>query len=364
MIVSHMYQRSIISISSLSFNEIEQILSLASSFESYPNTYRHYLNNKVIASCFFEASTRTRLSFESAIARQGGKVIGFDSAENTSIQKGETLMDTMKIIEHYSDAIVMRHPNEGAAQWVNEHLNIPIINAGDGAHQHPTQTLLDLMSIQKTQGTLHGLKISILGDLRFSRTVHSLIEALQHVPHELCIYPVEGLDLPDSFYAGKKIKHARSIEEALDGADIIYMTRIQKERLRYSSYSPLLKNWQLREEHLKYAKKNMRILHPLPRVDEIDPSIDHSSHAYYFEQVKHGVSVRQALLSLVLNSSLSQEMPNQLVNRPLSPQIHSKEKISTTKMCTNPTCISHHERGISFFQDEKHRCYYCTQLME
>lgn len=297
--------KSLVSITDFDVEEYLRILELAAKFEK--NSYRNLLNGKVIASLFFEPSTRTRLSFESAINRLGGRVIGFSDIETTSSTKGETLHDTIKIISNYCDLIVMRHPLEGAAKYASEVSNVPIINAGDGANQHPTQTLLDMYSISKTQGTLSNLSIAMIGDLKYGRTVHSLIMAMKHFNPTFHLVAPPELALPKEY---KNILKENNItfyehtdmQTVLNEADIVYMTRVQKERFSdIMEYEKTKNMYILKNEMLENTKKNMKILHPLPRVNEIQQDVDENPKAYYFEQARNGVYTRQAIISYLLH---------------------------------------------------------------
>lgn len=299
-----LYQKHIISIADLSRDELELIVSTAQQLKNTPRP--ELLKNKVIASCFFEASTRTRLSFETAAQRLGGNVIGFDSGGNTSLaQKGETLADSVKVISSYSDAFFMRHPKEGAARLASEFSSIPVINGGDGANQHPTQTLLDLFSIYETQGGLEGLKVAFVGDLKYGRTVHSLAQALSLFQCKFYFVAPQALAMPDYIcdeltQAGIQYEVVADLESVLPELDILYMTRVQKERFDPTEYQHMKANYILSANMLKHVKDNLKILHPLPRVDEITTDVDKTSYAYYFEQAENGVYARQALLALVL----------------------------------------------------------------
>lgn len=305
-----LYKRHILSIPELDRDEIELILSTAQTLKTTPNPT--LLKNKVIASCFFEPSTRTRLSFETAIQRLGGSVIGFDNAGNTShANKGETLADSVKIITSYADAYVMRHPRDGAARLASEHSNgKPVINAGDGANQHPTQTLLDLFSIYETQGKVDGISIAFVGDLKYGRTVHSLTQALAKF-NDVTFYFIapDALAMPDYILdeltrTGIEYNLCDTIEEVTDKIDILYMTRVQKERFDESEYAHLKSVYILTAKTLANAKENLKVLHPLPRVDEITTDVDETPYAYYFQQAGNGVYARQALLALVTNETL------------------------------------------------------------
>ncbi|KAA1189855.1 aspartate carbamoyltransferase [Photorhabdus heterorhabditis] len=302
-----LYRKHIISINDLSREDLELVLQTAAALKARPQP--ELLKHKVIASCFFEASTRTRLSFETAIHRLGASVVGFSDSSNTSLgKKGETLADTISVISQYVDAIVMRHPQEGAPRLASEFSsNTPIINAGDGANQHPTQTLLDLFTIQETQKRLDSLNIAMVGDLKYGRTVHSLSQALAKFNgnHFYFIAP-EALAMPNHILhmlneKGSTYSLHTNIEEVLPELDILYMTRVQKERLDPSEYANVKAQFILRATDLTGAKENLKVLHPLPRIDEITVDVDKTPHAYYFQQAENGIYARQALLSLVLN---------------------------------------------------------------
>jgi aspartate carbamoyltransferase catalytic subunit len=296
-------RRSIISIADLTKEEILLILKRAEEMKKkHPNDL---LKSKILASCFYEPSTRTRLSFEAAMIRLGGSVIGFADAASTSAKKGESLQDSMKVIGQYADVIVLRHPSEGAARAASGATMKPIINAGDGANQHPTQTLLDLFTIKECQKKLKGLNLAFVGDLKFGRTVHSLSVACALFDMRLFFVSPEQLMLPEEIgrflkKQGVKFSFHRSIDDVLGKVDILYMTRLQKERCGPAVYEECKDSYTLREEMLKNAKKNLKILHPLPRVNEIEIAIDKTPFAYYFQQAENGLYVRMALLSLIL----------------------------------------------------------------
>jgi aspartate carbamoyltransferase catalytic subunit len=299
-----MKNRSLVSIDDLGTDEILKILDLAEKFEKNP--VQKLLEGKVIATLFFEPSTRTRLSFESAINRLGGKIVGFSDASNSSVSKGETLHDTIKMVSSYSDLIVMRHPVEGSARFASEVASVPIINAGDGANQHPTQTLLDMYSIRKTQGTLDNLNIFMVGDLKYGRTVHSLMMAMSRWNTTFNFISPEELKMPDEYKLylenlGLKYYEHQDFTDIISRADIIYMTRVQKERFSDPIEYEKVKNvYVLRNSMLSNTKPNMRILHPLPRVNEINMDVDSNPKAYYFEQALNGVYTRQAILCSLL----------------------------------------------------------------
>ncbi|SEG59191.1 aspartate carbamoyltransferase [Vibrio hangzhouensis] len=305
-----LYQKHIISIPELSREELELIVKTAGQLKSNPQP--ELIKNKVVASCFFEPSTRTRLSFETAIQRIGGDVIGFDSGGNTSLaKKGETLADSVQVISSYVDAFVMRHPQEGAARLASEFSNgVPVINAGDGANQHPTQTLLDLYSIYETQGRLDDINVAFVGDLKYGRTVHSLTQALAKFNNVRFFFIApEALAMPDYICeeleeAGIQFSLHTDIDSVVPELDILYMTRVQKERFDESEYAHIKSAYILSADTLKEARSNLKVLHPLPRVDEITVDVDKTPYAYYFQQAENGVYAREALLALVLNEVL------------------------------------------------------------
>lgn len=299
-----MKNRSLVSINDYTKEEYLKILDLAEEFEKKPK--QDLLQKFVVATLFFEPSTRTRLSFESAASQLGAKVIGFSDANSSSVSKGETLKDTILTVANYSDIIVMRHPREGSARFASEVSRVPVINAGDGGNQHPTQCLLDLYSIRKTQGKLDGLNIAFVGDLKYGRTVHSLVMALCNFNTTFhLVSPIE-LKLPS--YVKMHIKNNNlnyfqytELNDVMETADIIYMTRIQRERFSDPIEYEKVKNaYILSADMLTNCKPNMRVLHPLPRVNEITEDVDSTPQAYYFTQALNGVFVRQALLATIL----------------------------------------------------------------
>ncbi|NLV17960.1 MAG: aspartate carbamoyltransferase [Bacteroidetes bacterium] len=300
-----MNNRSLVSIDDFSTEEIISTLDLAEQFEKEP--VQKLLEGKVIATLFFEPSTRTRLSFESAINKLGGKIVGFTDASSSSVTKGESLHDTIRMVSSYSDLIVMRHPIEGSARYASEVASVPVINAGDGANQHPTQTMLDLYSIRKTQGTLDNLNIFMVGDLKYGRTVHSLMMAMSRWNTVFNFIAPEELKMPDEFKLyldnlGLKYYEHSDFNDIISKADIIYMTRVQKERFSDPIDYEKVKNiYVLRNSMLENTKPTMRILHPLPRVNEISPDVDSNPKAYYFKQALNGVFTRQAIICKLLN---------------------------------------------------------------
>ncbi|MCA1756193.1 MAG: aspartate carbamoyltransferase [Bacteroidales bacterium] len=299
-----MKNRSLVSIDDLTTEEITRILDLAEDFEKNP--VQPLLKDKVVATLFFEPSTRTRLSFESAISRLSGKIIGFTDSSSSSVTKGETLNDTIRTVSNYSDLIVMRHPIEGSARYASEVAGIPVVNAGDGANQHPTQTLLDLYSIRKTQGKLDNLNIFLVGDLKYGRTVHSLLMAMSRWNTTFNFISPEELRMPKEYKMyldnlGLKYYEHTDFTEIISKADIIYMTRVQKERFSDPIEYEKVKNvYVLRNSMLRGTRENMKVLHPLPRVNEIHMDVDQNDKAYYFEQALNGVYTREAILCLLL----------------------------------------------------------------
>ncbi|WP_297233264.1 aspartate carbamoyltransferase [Prevotella sp.] len=304
-----MEKHDFVTIADLSKEKILYMIQMAKEFEIHPN--REILKGKVVATLFFEPSTRTRLSFETAANRLGAKVIGFSDAKVTSATKGETLKDTILMVSNYADVIVMRHHIEGAAQYASEIAPVPIVNAGDGAHQHPSQCMLDLYSIYKTQGTLEDLNIFLVGDLKYGRTVHSLIMAMRHFNPTFHFIAPKELAMPDEYklyckqHGIKYVEHTDFNEDIIAEADILYMTRVQKERFSDLMEYERVKNvYILKKDMLCKARQNMKILHPLPRVNEIAYDVDEDPHAYYIQQAQNGLYAREAIISDVLGYSL------------------------------------------------------------
>lgn len=310
-ITSLMGKHNFVTIADLSKEKILYMIKSAQEFEKHPN--REILKGKIVATLFFEPSTRTRLSFETAANRLGARVIGFSDAKVTSTTKGETLKDTILMVSNYADVIVMRHYIEGAAQYASEIAPVPIINAGDGAHQHPSQCMLDLYSIYKTQGTLDNLEICLVGDLKYGRTVHSLIMAMRHFNPTFHFIAPKELSMPDEYklYCRengiKYIEHTEFNEEIISKADILYMTRVQKERFSdLMEYEKVKNVYILKNDMLKNARENMKILHPLPRVNEIEYEVDTNPHAYYIQQAQNGLYAREAIICDVLGITLDE----------------------------------------------------------
>ena len=296
--------KDIISINDFSKEEILYVLKIASKMDK--KAMPDLLRGKILATLFYEPSTRTRLSFESAMEQLGGQVLGFTKPSESSAKKGETLWDTIKMTQQYANAIAIRHPIEGSARLAAEASDIPVINCGDGSNQHPTQTFLDLYTIQKTKGTLENLNIGLLGDLKYGRTVHSLAMALSHFNASFHFIAPDALKMPRNYItklkeAGMKVHETAELDDCSRKLDILYVTRIQEERfadkLEYKKYKGVYK---INLESLKGVKKDLKIMHPLPRVDEIDSEVDNTPYALYFEQAANGIPVRKAVLALVL----------------------------------------------------------------
>lgn len=293
--------RSLVTLEDLDKEKILHLLDQAAKFESQPN--RKILDGKIVATLFFEPSTRTRLSFETAVNRLGGRVIGFSDAATTSSTKGETLKDTIMMVSNYADLIIMRHYLEGAARYASEVSPVPIINAGDGANQHPSQTMLDLYSMKKTQGRLENLNIYLVGDLKYGRTVHSMLQAMRYFNPTFHFIAPSELQMPEEWkdycrhYGIKFHESTEFNEDIIADADILYMTRVQKERFSdMLEYERVKNTYILHRDMLCKAKPTMKILHPLPRVNEISQDVDDSPMAYYFQQAKNGLFVREALI--------------------------------------------------------------------
>ncbi len=300
--------RSLIDPTDLTTEELDELLEFAEAIVEDPKKYAEVCRGKVMASLFFEPSTRTRLSFEAAMQRLGGSVIGFSEAASSSVTKGESLGDTIRTVSAYSDLIVMRHPKEGAPRYALPHSEVPIINAGDGGHQHPTQTLTDLLTIREAKGEIKNFRIGLCGDLKFGRTVHSLIKSLcRYEGIEFVLISPEELQVPEyikteilekSHHAYKEVER---LEDVMEELDILYMTRVQKERFfNEADYIRLKDSYILDRDKLKSAKEDLVILHPLPRVNEISTEVDKDPRAWYFKQVKYGMFVRMALIAKVL----------------------------------------------------------------
>lgn len=304
-----MNSRSFVSIEDIGRPQIEALLDRAAFFEAHPDS--RLLEGKLVATLFFEPSTRTRLSFETAVNRLGGRIIGFSDAATSSTSKGETLKDTIKMVANYADLIVMRHHLEGAARYATEVTDIPVVNAGDGANQHPSQTLLDLYSIRKTQGHLDNLTVAMVGDLKYGRTVHSLVQALRFYNPRFIFISSPELRMPEQYLQlcrDNGIEYEERSDfgaDAINASDILYMTRVQRERFTDAMEYERVKNlYTLRNDMLAESKPTLRVLHPLPRINEIALDVDDNPKAYYFEQARNGVYARQAIITSALNIEL------------------------------------------------------------
>lgn len=304
-----MDNRSLVSIAGHSREKLLYLIDMAREFEAHPN--RKILEGKIAATLFFEPSTRTRLSFETAANRLGAKVIGFADPKVTSGTKGEILKDTIMMVSNYADVIIMRHYLEGAAKYASEVTTVPIINAGDGANQHPSQTMLDLYTIYQSQGRLDDLNIYLVGDLKYGRTVHSMLTAMRHFNPTFHFIAPDELAMPEYYkqycteHGIRYYEHKDFTVDTIADADILYMTRVQKERFSdLMEYEKVKDAYLLKRDMLAKARPNMKILHPLPRVNEIEYSIDDTPHAYYFQQAKNGLYARQALICDALGISL------------------------------------------------------------
>ena len=307
-----------VTIANLSKEKLRYLIEMAAEFEKYPN--REILKGKIIATLFFEPSTRTRLSFETAANRLGAKVIGFTDPKVTSSTKGETLKDTIMMVANYADVIIMRHYLEGAAKYASEISPIPIINAGDGAHQHPSQTMLDLYSIYKTQGTLENLTITLVGDLKYGRTVHSLLMAMRHFNPSFRFIAPKELAMPAEYKQYCEEQGIRYVEtenlseETIADSDILYMTRVQRERFTDLMEDERVKDiYILKKSMLTKAKPSLKILHPLPRVNEISTDVDDTPQAYYFQQAGNGLFAREAIICDVLGIDLDSLKSDQTI---------------------------------------------------
>ncbi len=358
--------KSLIDILDLSVEEIDELIKTACDMIDNPKKYSECCRGKKIATLFFEPSTRTRLSFESAMLELGGNVIGFSDARNTSISKGETIADTARVISNYVDIIAMRHPLEGAPLVASLYADIPVINAGDGGHAHPTQTLADVVTIYREKGRLNDLTVGFCGDLKYGRPVHSLINALsRYTGIKIVLISPDELKLPD--YTKREVIEKNNIpyveiadlEEALPQLDVLYMTRIQQERFDdINEYERLKGCYVLNAEKLKKAKSDMAILHPLPRVDEISTDVDADPRACYFKQVKNGKNVRKALILKLLDEA------DQCIGTPFE-----AVTLPEGTACSNPRCISNKEHdlphiAVSHDATDGLRCAYCETAVK
>ncbi len=350
--------RNLVNILDLSTEEIDELIKVASDILDNPELYTNSCRGKILGTLFFEPSTRTRLSFTSAMMSLGGNVLGFSQAGSSSTAKGETVADTIRMVSAYSDIIVMRHPKEGAPIVASEVASVPVINAGDGGHFHPTQTLTDLLTIKKKKGRFENLTVGVCGDLKYGRTVHSLISALSRYEGvKFVLIAPDELKLPDYvkdeylYGAGCEFVETDNLDKAIPSLDILYMTRIQAERFdSREEYERLKNSYILTRDKLFSAKEDLSILHPLPRVNEIDVDVDDDPRADYFDQAMYGRYIRMALILMLLKTRGVSDK-----------RLHGKP--NPTLICKNPHCISRNERGIKHLFDEG-RCIYCDQTAE
>ena len=351
--------RNLIDILDLSIEEIDGLVRLASDIMDHPEMYSDSCKGKILGALFFEPSTRTRLSFTSAMMSLGGQVLGFDQAGSSSVSKGETVADTIRMVSAYSDIIAMRHPKEGAPIVASRVATVPVINAGDGGHFHPTQTLTDLLTIHKKKGRFDNLVIGVCGDLKYGRTVHSLIAAMSRYENvRFVLISPEELRLPDYvkddhlFQGGCEYVETENLESAIPSLDILYMTRIQAERFQSrEQYERLKDSYELTASKLAIAKEDLSIMHPLPRVTEINVDVDDDPRADYFDQAMYGRYIRMALILMLLGTKGVDDR-----------RLHGERRKGV--YCNNPHCITHTERGIEKLFDEYGKCIYCDQYTE
>ena len=350
--------RNLVNILDLSTEEIDGLVRLASDIMKNPHLYSESCKGKILGALFFEPSTRTRLSFTSAMMSLGGQVLGFDQAGSSSVSKGETVADTIRMVSAYADIIAMRHPKEGAPIVASRVASVPVINAGDGGHFHPTQTLTDLLTIYKKKGRFDNLVIGVCGDLKYGRTVHSLIAAMSRYDNvRFVLISPEELALPDYvkddhlFVGGCEYVETENLESAIPSLDILYMTRIQAERFESrEDYERLKNSYELTASKLVMAKEDLSIMHPLPRVTEINVDVDDDPRAHYFDQAMYGRYIRMALILMLLGTKGVDDR-----------RLEGKEKRGA--VCQNPHCISRTERGIKKLFDEYGKCVYCDQYI-
>lgn len=359
--------KSLIDPKDFSLEQYEEVFTLAEDIIENPLKYSDSAKGKILATLFFEPSTRTRLSFESAMLRLGGSVLGFSEAGSSSTSKGETLADTATVVSSYCDIVTMRHPKEGAAAVAATYSNVPIINAGDGGHQHPTQTLTDLLTIRSKKGTLNNLTIGVCGDLKFGRTVHSLIKAMsRYENNKFILISPDELKLP--YYIKRDLKkhnieykEIKKLEDAMAEVDILYMTRVQRERFSDpDEYERLKDSYILDKYKMGDAKEDMIVLHPLPRVNEISVEVDLDKRAYYFKQAEYGVYARMALI-LMLTGIVESKGIESLDS------VQNYVRISKNFDCNNPKCITKSEKNVpnEFYyvkEDDEYRCVYCDSM--
>ncbi|OFI06259.1 aspartate carbamoyltransferase catalytic chain [Clostridium acetireducens DSM 10703] len=367
--------KSLIDPMDFSLEELEQIFNLADRIITNPKKFSHCCDGKILATLFYEPSTRTRFSFEAAMLRLGGKVIGFSEPNSSSLSKGESIADTVRVVSCYADIIAMRHPKEGAPQVASMYSKIPIINAGDGGHQHPTQTLTDLLTIRNIKGKLDNLSIGLCGDLKFGRTVHSLIKAMsRYENNKFTLISPNELKIPDYIKTeilnknNQIFKEVLNIEDCIKELDILYMTRVQQERfINKQEYLRLKDSFILDKEKMKSAKSNMIIMHPLPRVNEIAYEVDNDARACYFKQAQYGMYVRMALILKLLGID-PDVVENEEINE--SEEFKLPNNIENHMKCKNTRCITSVEKHIphifylSNSEKKEYRCKYCDQIYD
>ena len=351
--------RNLVNILDLSIEEINELVMTAEDIMENPEMYADSARGKILATLFFEPSTRTRLSFTSAMMGLGGQVLGFDQAGSSSAAKGESLSDTIRMVSAYADIIAMRHPKEGAPIVASRVADVPVINAGDGGHFHPTQTLTDLITIHKKKGRFDNLIIGVCGDLKYGRTVHSLIAAMSRYENvKFVLISPEELKLPDYvkdehlFTGGCEYVETENLESAIPSLDILYMTRIQAERFESrEEYERLKDSYELTASKLVMAKEDLSIMHPLPRVSEINVDVDDDPRADYFDQAMYGRYIRMALILMLLKTNgIDDRRTNGIESKSL--------------VCKNPHCITLTERGVKKLFNEEGNCIYCDQSAE
>ncbi len=348
----------LIALEDYSVNQWNNLIEIASDIKNNLNNYKNCLNNKILASLFFEPSTRTMLSFQSAFLKLGGQVIGFDNSASSSLSKGEDIADTIRVVSTYSDVIVVRHPIEGACKFASLYSKVPLINAGDGSHLHPTQTLTDLLTIKSEQGRLDNLTIGICGDLRHARTVHSIIKALScYENNKIFLISTKELILPNyikDYLINKNIilEEVTTIEECIEYLDILYVTRIQKERFSdEKQYIEQKDIYVVNNQKIKNVKPNFKIMHALPRIDEISREIDSQKCAIYFNQVEYGLYMRMAILLSIMENKL-------IINE------YNDIDIDSNNKCLNVKCITNNDRfcqNKSKIINNKKLCYFCDK---
>ncbi len=357
--------RSLIDILDFTTEELQQMMDLAIDIDEHPDRYCDACRGKKLATLFFEPSTRTRLSHEAAMLELGGSVLGFSGAQNSSAAKGESVADTAKTVSNYADIIAIRHPVEGASLVAADNALIPVINAGDGGHCHPTQTLADILTIYREKGGLGGLTIGMCGDLKYGRTVHSLInEMIRYPGNRFVLISPEELKIPDYAeetlrQAGAEVAVTTDLEAAIPELDVLYMTRIQRERFDdVAEYERLKDSYCLTAEKMKTARPDMIVLHPLPRVNEISVKVDDDPRAAYFRQTLNGKLMRMALILTLLDSAKD----------PVKGGYWDKGEIRTGGHCTNPKCITQSEQELEtayyVAEDGSRRCRYCEKEIE